>query len=209
MANCAKCGKELKGFFEKRPNHGHHLPNQYVGKTICAGCNSELKTKYEQTQYELAEERRQQELFNKYEGPFVEALQNRNQTVVIEATMLHGRGNAQFYISFYSEIAEKYGFKFKDMSQTPSYLPSGLNVLILVLIFEKVSERSKSIKIVLDFTSLKEVMSKGGLVMSTYKCPNCNGMVKLPEAGKVLMCEYCGAAIKPIDIFEKIKSLIQ
>ena len=71
---------------------------------------------------------------------------------------------------------------------------------------QKVKEH---IQIVLDFSSLKDVMSKGGLVMSTYKCPNCNGMVNIPEAGKVLMCEYCGTPIKPVDIFEKIKSLLQ
>jgi hypothetical protein len=45
--------------------------------------------------------------------------------------------------------------------------------------------------------------------MTTYKCPNCNGMVDIPEAGKVLMCKYCGTPIKPVDIFEKINSLIQ
>jgi hypothetical protein len=73
------------------------------------------------------------------------------------------------------------------------------------LLAEKQKER---IQIVLDFSSLKEVMSKGGLVMTTFKCPNCNGMVDLPEAGKVLMCKYCGTPIKPVDIFEKIKSLI-
>lgn len=66
-----------------------------------------------------------------------------------------------------------------------------------------------NVQIILDFSSLKDVMSKGGLVMSTYKCPNCNGMVNIPEEGKVLMCEYCGIPIKPVDIFEKIKTLVQ
>lgn len=66
-----------------------------------------------------------------------------------------------------------------------------------------------NVQIVLDFSSLKDVMSKGGLVMSTYKCPNCNGIISIPEAGKVLMCQYCGTPIKPVDIFEKVKSLIQ
>jgi DNA-directed RNA polymerase subunit RPC12/RpoP len=64
-------------------------------------------------------------------------------------------------------------------------------------------------QIILDFSSLKDVMAKGGLVMTTYKCPNCNGMVNIPEAGKVLMCQYCGTPIKPVDIFKKIKSLMQ
>ena len=66
-----------------------------------------------------------------------------------------------------------------------------------------------NIQINLDFSSLKDVMTKGGLVMTTYKCPNCNGMVDIPEAGQVLVCKYCGTSIKPVDIFEKIKSLIQ
>ena len=70
---------------------------------------------------------------------------------------------------------------------------------------EKDKER---VQIILDFSSLKDIISKGGLVMATYKCPNCNGMVNIPEAGKVLMCQYCGNPIKPIDIFEKIRSLI-
>jgi len=70
-------------------------------------------------------------------------------------------------------------------------------------------KEKERVQIILDFSSLKDVMSKGGLVMTTYKCPSCGGMVKLPEAGKLLVCEYCGTPIKPVDIFEKIKSLIQ
>jgi RNase P subunit RPR2 len=73
----------------------------------------------------------------------------------------------------------------------------------------QVSKENKDIQIILDFSSLKDIMAKGGLVMTTYKCPNCGGMVNIPEAGKVLMCQYCGAPIKPVDIFEKIKSIIQ
>lgn len=44
--------------------------------------------------------------------------------------------------------------------------------------------------------------------MTTYKCPNCGGMVNIPEADKVLVCQYCGTPIKPVDIFAKIKALI-
>lgn len=74
---------------------------------------------------------------------------------------------------------------------------------------KKAQNEKANVKIILDFSSLKDAMSKGGLVMSTYKCPNCNGMVDIPEAGKVLLCKYCGTPIKPVDIFEQIKSLIQ
>ncbi len=73
----------------------------------------------------------------------------------------------------------------------------------------EMDKEKANVQIILDFSSLKDVMSKGGLVMSTYKCPNCNGMVNIPVAGKVLVCQYCGTPIKPVDIFEKIKSLIQ
>jgi uncharacterized Zn finger protein (UPF0148 family) len=67
----------------------------------------------------------------------------------------------------------------------------------------------EKIQIILDFSSLKDALSKGGIVMTAYKCPICNGTLDLPEAGKVLICKYCGTPIKPIDIFEKVKSLIQ
>jgi DNA-directed RNA polymerase subunit RPC12/RpoP len=67
----------------------------------------------------------------------------------------------------------------------------------------------RNVQLLLDFSSLKDVMLKGGLVMTAYKCPNCSGMVDIPEAGKVLVCKYCGSTIKPVDIFEKIKTLIQ
>ena len=66
----------------------------------------------------------------------------------------------------------------------------------------------RNVQIILDFSSLKDVMSKGGVIMTAYNCPKCNGMVDLPESGKILICKYCGTPIKPVDIFEKIKSLI-
>jgi hypothetical protein len=74
---------------------------------------------------------------------------------------------------------------------------------------KKVQKEKSNIQIVVDFSSLKDVMVEGGIVMTAYKCPNCNGMVDLPETGKVLICKYCGIPIKPVDIFDKIKSLMQ
>ena len=72
------------------------------------------------------------------------------------------------------------------------------------------SQKEKErVHIVLDFSSLKETMFKGGIIMSTYNCPKCNGTVEIPEAGKVIFCQYCNTPIKPIDIFERIKSFIQ
>jgi hypothetical protein len=75
---------------------------------------------------------------------------------------------------------------------------------------EQERERAKErVQVVLDFSSLKDVMSKGGMVMTTYKCPNCSGKLDLPASGQVLTCRYCGVPIKPVDVFEKIKDLLQ
>jgi len=72
----------------------------------------------------------------------------------------------------------------------------------------KAQKRMERVQVVLDFTSLKEVLSKGGVVMSTFKCPNCGATVNIPDSGKVVACKHCGAPVKAIDIFEKIKSLL-
>ena len=71
---------------------------------------------------------------------------------------------------------------------------------------EKARER---VQIVLDFSSLKDVLSKGGVVMQTFNCPKCNGVLDIPETGKLLFCRYCGTPVKPIDVYEKIRSFIE
>jgi len=75
-------------------------------------------------------------------------------------------------------------------------------------ISERKSEAQTQKVIVLDFTSLKDTMVKGGIIMSTYNCPTCNASLEIPEAGKVMVCKYCGTPIKPVDIFERIKTLL-
>lgn len=57
--------------------------------------------------------------------------------------------------------------------------------------------------------SNNNVIVEKSLTHQNHYRPNCNGIVKLPEAGKMLMCEYYGTPIKPVDIFEKVKTLIQ
>ncbi len=72
------------------------------------------------------------------------------------------------------------------------------------------SQKEKErVHIMLDFSALKETMANGGIIMTTYKCPQCNASVEIPESGKVLFCQYCNTPIKPIDIFERIKSFFQ
>ncbi|PVX25227.1 MAG: hypothetical protein CW691_05235 [Candidatus Bathyarchaeum sp.] len=71
------------------------------------------------------------------------------------------------------------------------------------------SEKEKSrIHVLLDFSSIQDEMSKGGIIMTTYNCPKCNASLEIPESGKVLFCKYCNTAIKPVDIFDRIKSFL-
>ena len=70
-------------------------------------------------------------------------------------------------------------------------------------------KRKDRVQIVLDFSSLKDVMAKGGMIMSTFKCPNCQAGLPLPDEGQVMVCKYCNTPIKPVDIFEKVKSLME
>ena len=115
----------------------------------------------------------------------------------------------------------KFGFNDKLIileknGQHKDFIKLGINSLIPT-INTTISERRNQleakrdkdrIQVVFDFSSLKDVLAKGGVVMSSYNCPKCNAMLDIPEAGKVMICKYCGAPIKPVDIFDRIKSLL-
>ena len=70
---------------------------------------------------------------------------------------------------------------------------------------EKKKER---FQVVLDFSSLKDYMEKGGLVLQKTKCPECGAPIALPTSGSQTKCEHCGSTVYAQDIFEKVKSLI-
>ena len=60
-----------------------------------------------------------------------------------------------------------------------------------------------------DFAALKDALTKSGVVMSAFNCPNCNKMLDIPTEGKLLICKHCGKPIKAKDIYEKVKALMQ
>jgi len=115
----------------------------------------------------------------------------------------------------YSETVEitdnhsrKYSFTLGRMQCCPSCKP---------LINQAIEERRKHIEsekrkeriqVILDFSSLKNYMEKGGLAMQTFRCPHCSAPVEFPEKGKTTKCAHCGSKIYARDIFEKIKELI-
>lgn len=69
-------------------------------------------------------------------------------------------------------------------------------------------QKGKKVQVIVDFSFLKSVAEKGGLLLTTVSCPYCGGHVKLPESGNICKCEHCQKEIYAIDIFEKIKQLL-
>lgn len=68
--------------------------------------------------------------------------------------------------------------------------------------------RREKIHIMLDFSSLKTYMEKGGLLLQTVKCPHCDGPISLPTSGSTTICKHCGREIFARDIYDVIKKLI-
>jgi len=69
-------------------------------------------------------------------------------------------------------------------------------------------KQREHVQVVLDFSSIRDTLAKGGVVATTFKCPQCSGPLDLPETGRQTTCRYCGAVIRPVDLFDKIKGLI-
>src|SRR5207245_1871462 len=69
-------------------------------------------------------------------------------------------------------------------------------------------KQREHVQVVLDFSSIRDTLAKGGVVVTTFKCAQCSGPLDLPETGRQTTCRYCGAMIRPVDLFDKIKSLV-
>jgi DNA-directed RNA polymerase subunit RPC12/RpoP len=68
----------------------------------------------------------------------------------------------------------------------------------------EMNKENESFQIVLDFSSLRDVMTKNGITIMNFVCPSCHSTVKIPEAGNILICQYCREPIRPNEIFKKI-----
>jgi DNA-directed RNA polymerase subunit RPC12/RpoP len=69
-------------------------------------------------------------------------------------------------------------------------------------------KKREKIHVMLDFSFLKSIMEKGGLVMQVLKCPECGATVDFPKSGNETKCNHCGKTIYAQDVFEKVKGLI-
>jgi len=67
--------------------------------------------------------------------------------------------------------------------------------------------RKKSI-VVVDFSSIRDYLARGGVVLYTVKCPNCGAPLELPERGKKTKCKHCGATVYAEDVFRKLSELL-
>jgi len=105
-------------------------------------------------------------------------------------------------------LGKKYSYRLTRMQEYPS-----CKHLVMKTIEKRKKEiesekRKERVQVVLDFSSLKDYMENGGLIMQTFRCPHCSAPVEFPEKGKTIKCVHCGAKIYARDIFEKIKELI-
>jgi len=72
---------------------------------------------------------------------------------------------------------------------------------------EREKQQSR-VQYVIDFSFLKAEMEKGGITLTTIKCPSCGGNVDLPEKGNSIQCKFCNSAIHAHDIFDKMKAFV-
>lgn len=61
--------------------------------------------------------------------------------------------------------------------------------------------------VVLDFSSLRSLLEKGGIMLTTLRCPHCSAPITMPKDGTEILCDHCGNMIYAQDIFEKIQAL--
>jgi len=74
----------------------------------------------------------------------------------------------------------------------------------------KMEEERKMEKtqLILDFSFLKSILEKGGVVMQSMRRPSCGAILQIPKLGTTVKCDYCGTSVNAIDIFERIRGLL-
>jgi len=70
-------------------------------------------------------------------------------------------------------------------------------------------QRQQAKNVVIDFSWVKEYLNKGGIVLTTIKCPQCGASIDLPKEGSTTKCGYCRASIHAQDVLERFTGLIK
>ncbi len=71
-----------------------------------------------------------------------------------------------------------------------------------------IEQKEKRAIVTLDFSSLKSLMEKGGIVLTTLTCPKCNAPLRIPTDGTETVCQHCGSTVYAQDILKKLKTLL-
>lgn len=96
-----------------------------------------------------------------------------------------------------------------DAIIAPEVIRQDLATRIKDRLIEMEEDRKKgTTQLVLDFSFLKSILEKGGVVMQSMRCPSCGADLQMPKSGTTMKCEYCGTSVKAIDIFERIRGLL-
>jgi len=134
-------------------------------------------------------------------------------TILLEDVKGISRGGA---IIKYVSITDSQGEYIFHLWEPPVINDEQFN-LFKQIIYEQIEARKREIEamkrkervhIMIDFSFLKNYMEKGGMILQTFKCPECGAPIKLPEKGNSTKCDHCGKVIYAQDIFQKIKELI-
>jgi hypothetical protein len=67
---------------------------------------------------------------------------------------------------------------------------------------------ANTVQAMVDFSTLRDYMTKGGITVQTVKCPQCKAPLTMPETGSLAKCSYCGSTVYASDIMDKFKQLI-
>jgi len=104
------------------------------------------------------------------------------------------------HLSVTDKTDEEHRFQF--YRKTPVELVPYIKQLMDIRQEEIEKEKAKErIQIIADFSFLKSVMQKGGIILQAISCPFCGASVPLPETGKVFKCNYCNKDIYVVDVF--------
>lgn len=119
-------------------------------------------------------------------------------------------GWATKYISVSDENGMEYRFKFSGLDENKI---ENIKATIRKFIADKKTyleqkERAKRIQVTVDFSFLRSIAEKGGIVLTTVACPYCGGTLELPKSGNISKCLHCGKQVYATDVFEKMKGVL-
>jgi hypothetical protein len=112
------------------------------------------------------------------------------------------------WILAYFSIVDKLGteHRFHISSESKIVAKRMLEVLISQRKIDMEKEK-KVVNVTLDLSFLRPLAEKG-VVLKDFSCPYCGGKLEVPTSGRFFECKYCGRKVYAIDVFDRIKSLI-